>query len=63
MSRDEVGTPRETWQEIAKEVARESDPRKLSALISKLNALMFAEERRKVIQRLERKRDLGKSAA
>ena len=63
MSRDDAGTPKRTWQEIANEVTHESDPRRLSALISELNALVFAEERRKVIQRLERKRDVRKPAA
>jgi hypothetical protein len=63
MSQDGAGTPKRTWQEVANEVAHESDSRRLCALISELNALLVAEERRKVIQRLERKRDVPKSAA
>jgi hypothetical protein len=64
MSEEEVGTPKRTWQDVANEVAHESDSRRLSTLISELNTLLLAEERQKVIQRFgERKAGRRKSAA
>jgi hypothetical protein len=44
-----------TWKDLADEVAHENDPDKLSALLSELNRLLVAQERRKVLQRLGRK--------
>jgi hypothetical protein len=44
-----------TRKDLADEVAHENDPDRLSALVSELNRMLVAEERRKVLERLGRK--------
>ena len=63
MSQNEAGTPKRILKELANEVARERDPLKLSALLTELNALLVTEERRRVLERFERRSNAPKSAA
>ena len=46
--------PKRTWQDVAEELSREQDSKKLTALAQELNRLFIEEERQKILQRLGR---------